>query len=196
MKVTDGVENTQEETKEVEKVEENTPIEEKKQEIKGAVKTYTDEEVNAISLKNSDKAVKKFMKELGIEDVEKAKEILNNAKAEQTKEENKDISELEEKANKATIQAMDLKVENALLLKGVNLSKANRAKRLIDKANILNDEGETDEDKLNKEIENLFKDFPELNSNSNKNAGFVLGSDGKEDKKEDEMSKMKKIMGL
>ena len=145
MTVTDGVENTQEETKEVEKVEE-TPIEEKKQETKEAVKTYTDEEVNAISLKNSDKAVKKFMKELGIEDVEKAKEILNTAKAEKTKEENKDISELEEKANKATIQAMDLKVENALLLKGVNSSKANRAKRLIDKANILNDNGVIDED--------------------------------------------------
>lgn len=196
MTVTDGVENTQEETKEVEKVEETTPIEEKKQEAKEAVKTYTDEEVNAISLKNSDKAVKKFMKELGIEDIERAKEILNTAKAEKTKEENKDISELEEKANKATIQAMDLKVENALLLKGVNSSKANRAKRLIDKANILNDNGEIDEDKLNEEIENLFKDFPELNSNSNNNAGFVLGSDGKEDEKEDEMSKMKKIMGL
>ena len=196
MVVTDGVDNTQEETKEVEKVEETTPIEEKKQEAKESVKTYTDEEVNAISLKNSDKAVKKFMKELGIEDVERAKEILKTAKAEKTKEENKDISELEEKANKATIQAMDLKVENALLLKGVNSSKANRAKRLIDKANILNDNGEIDEDKLNEEIENLFKDFPELNSSSNKNTGFVLGSDGKEDKKEDEMSKMKKIMGL
>lgn len=42
-------------------------------------KKYTDDDVNNISKKNSEKAVNKLLKELGITDKEKAKKILAEA---------------------------------------------------------------------------------------------------------------------
>ena len=53
-------------------------------------KKYTDDDVNAVSLKNSDKAVKKLLKELGIDATDEgkasAKQILADAKAKAAKE--------------------------------------------------------------------------------------------------------------
>lgn len=69
MEVIDGVENN-------EVVENNEATDTSKSEkVKTQVseKKYTDEDVNAISLKNTNKAVEKLKKELGIDDVEEAK---------------------------------------------------------------------------------------------------------------------------
>lgn len=69
MEVVDGVENN-------EVVENNEATDTSKSEkVKTQVseKKYTDEDVNAISLKNTNKAVEKLKKELGIDDVEEAK---------------------------------------------------------------------------------------------------------------------------
>ena len=41
-------------------------VEETKESVKNEEKKYTDEEVNAISLKNQDKAINKIFKELGV----------------------------------------------------------------------------------------------------------------------------------
>ena len=166
---------------------------------KTSEKKYTDEDVNNISKKNSDKAVQKFMKELGIEDLEEAKGIL--AKAREEKEKNMSLDEktqkIIEKGQKNTLKAMDLTIENALLRKKVDDSKVARAARLVVKENIVNDNGEIDENKLSEEIEAVIKEFPELIPTAeNEKLGFKIGGDGKEDKQDDPMLQMRKIMGL
>ena len=162
-------------------------------------KKYSDKEMNDISTKNSDKAVKKFMKDLGIDDVEKAKSIL--AKAREEEEKNKSVDEKTQeyikKAEKQTLKAMNMTIENALLRKKVDDGKVSRASRLVNKENIIDENGEIDENKLNSEIEAIIKEFPELIPTADAaKVGFKVGGDGKQDKPEDELSKMRKIMGL
>ena len=168
----------------------NTQAEEKK---------YSDKEVNDISTKNVSKALAKQLKELGIEDFEKAKSIL--AKAREEEEKNKSVDEKTQeyikKAEKANLAAMNSKIENALLRKKVDDGKVARASRLVNKENIIDEHGEIDENKLNSEIEAIIKDFPELIPTTDAaKVGFKVGGDGKQDKPEDEVSKMRKIMGL
>lgn len=176
------------ETKEVE----TKKVEEKK---------YTDKEVNDISLKNEQKAVNKMLKDLGItiEDVEEAKGIL--AKAREEKEAAKSVDEKTQeqikRAEKAELDAINSRIENAMLRKGIKDEKVERAVRLVDKKNILDEKGQLDQGKLNTEIEELLKVFPELIEKAqDEKIGFKIGADGKQDKPEDEMEKMKKIMGI
>lgn len=176
------------ETKAETKVEK--PVEEKK---------YTDTEMNAISLKNSEKATKQLLKELGIDDVEKAKSILAKAKEEEeaAKSVDEKTQETIKRAEKAELEAINSRIENAMLRKGIEDGKVERAVRLVDKKNILDDKGQLDQGKLNTEIEELLKEFPELIKKAQEEkVGFKIGSDGKQDKPEDEMEKMRKIMGL
>lgn len=161
-------------------------------------KKYTDKELNDISLKNEQKALAKQLKDLGIDDVEKAKSILLKAREEEEKSKSVDekTQEAIKKAEKATLEAINTKIENALLRKNVKDEKITRAVRLVDKKNILDKDGQLDESKLSAEIEDLLKDFPELIGKSNKEEkGFKIGDDGKEETK-DELADMRKIMGL
>lgn len=162
-------------------------------------KKYTDKELNDISLKNEQKALAKQLKDLGIDDVEKAKSILLKAKEEEEKSKSVDekTQEAIKKAEKATLEAINTKIENALLRKNVKDEKITRAVRLVDKKNILDKDSQLDESKLSAEIEDLLKDFPELIGKSNKEdeKGFKIGDDGKEEAK-DELADMRKIMGL
>lgn len=181
---------------------EETAKTESKKETKSEVsdeKKYSDKELNDISLKNSKKAEAKLLKELGIDDVEKAKSIL--AKAKEEEEANKSVDEktkeLTQSRDKARLEAMNSKIENALLRKGVSDSRVERAVRLIDKTNILDANGDIDSSKLTTEVEDVIKDFPELISKTEETKkGFQVGGDGKEDKKDDDMDQMRKIMGL
>lgn len=169
-----------------------------KKETKANEKKYSDEELNAISLKNEQKALANQLKDLGIDDVEKAKSILAKAKEEEEKAKSVDekTQEALKRAEKATLEAINTKIENALLRKGINDKKATRAVRLVDKKNILDKDGELDQSKLETEIEDLLKDFPELiNKADEDKKGFKIGDDGKEEQK-DELSEMRKIMGL
>lgn len=161
-------------------------------------KKYTDKELNDISLKNEQKALAKQLKDLGIDDIEKAKSILTKAKEDEEKSKSVDekTQEALKKAEKATLEAINTKIENALLRKNVKDEKITRAVRLVDKKNILDENGALDESKLNTEIEDLLKDFPELISKSDDNKKtFKIGDDGKEEQK-DELADMRKIMGL
>lgn len=161
-------------------------------------KKYTDKELNDISLKNEQKALAKQLNDLGIDDVEKAKSILAKAKEDEEKSKSVDekTQEALKKAEKATLEAINTKIENALLRKNVKDEKITRAVRLVDKKNILDENGTLDESKLNTEIEDLLKDFPELVSKSDDNKKtFKIGDDGKEEQK-DELADMRKIMGL
>lgn len=167
-------------------------------ETKSEEKKYTDKELNDISLKNEQKALAKQLKDLGIDDVEKAKSILAKAREEEEKAKSIDekTQEAIKRAEKATLEAINAKIENALLRKNVKDEKVTRAVRLVDKKNILNEDGSLDQSKLDDEIEELLKDFPELISKTEEDKkGFKIGDDGKEEKK-DEMSEMRKIMGL
>lgn len=168
-------------------------------EPKADEKKYSDKEVNDISTKNVSKALAKQLKDLGIDDVEKAKSIL--AKAREEEEKNKSVDEKTQdalkKAEKATLTAMNKTIENALLRKKVDDGKVSRASRLVNKENIIDENGEIDENKLNSEIEAIIKEFPELvPTTDNSKVGFKVGGDGKQDKPEDEVSKMRKVMGL
>jgi len=166
---------------------------------KKSVKTYTDEEVNGISTKNVNKALAKQLKDLGIEDVEKAKAILAKAREDEEKSKTSDekTKELDDKLKKATVEIVNGKIENALLRKGISESKVERAVRLINKSNILEEDGTIDSGKLATEIEDVLKEFPELlNTKSEEQKGFKIGGDGKEDSKDSDFEKMKKVMGL
>lgn len=162
-------------------------------------KKYTDTEVNAISLKNSEKATKQLLKDLGIDDVEKAKSILAKAREEEeaAKSVDEKTQETIKRAERAELEAVNSRIENAMLRKGIKDEKVERAVRLVDKKNILDEKGQLDQGKLNTEIEELLKVFPELIEKAqDEKVGFKIGADGKQDKPEDEMEKMKKIMGI
>lgn len=153
---------------------------------KKSVKTYTDEEVNGISTKNVNKALAKQLKDLGIEDVEKAKAILAKAREDEEKNKTSDdkSKELTDKLNKASVEIVNSKIENALLRKGINESKVERAVRLINKSNILEKDGTIDSGKLTTEIEEVLKEFPELISKKEEDKSFKIGGDGKEENKD------------
>lgn len=160
-------------------------------------KKYTDKELNDISLKNTNKALAKQLKDLGIEDIEKAKAILAKAKEEEEANKSADekTKEIITQRDKALVEVINSKIENALLKKGVNEKKVERAVRLVDKNNILNEKGEIDVSKLETEIEATLKDFPELITKKEEdNVGFKVGGDCKEDKK-DQYSQVASIFG-
>ena len=164
-------------------------------------KKYTDKQLNDISLKNEQKAVNKMLKDLGItmDDVEKAKGILAKAREEEeaTKSVDEKTQEQIKRAEKAELDAINSRIENAMLRKGIKDEKVERAVRLVDKKNILDEKGQLDQGKLNTELEELLKEFPELiEKPQDEKVGFKIGADGKQDKPEDEMEKMRKIMGL
>lgn len=168
-------------------------------EPKAEEKKYSDKELNDISLKNSKKAEAKLLKELGIDDVEKAKSILAKAREEEeaNKSQDEKTKELTQARDKAVLEAMNSKIENALLKKGVSENRIERAVRLIDKKNIINESGEVDSSKLTSEVDDVIKDFPELVAKTEEDKkGFQVGGDGKEDKKDDDVTQMRKIMGL
>jgi len=150
-------------------------------------KKYSDKELNDISTNNTSKALAKQLKELGIDDVEKAKSILAKAKEEEeaSKSVDEKTQELTQKLDKARLETINARIENALLRKGVSDSRVERATRLIDKANILDENGEIDTGKLSVEIESTIKEFPELISKKEEEKkGFKIGGDGQEDKKD------------
>lgn len=190
--------NANVQNQEVDDTSKNVKVDEKKETKSSDEKKYSDKELNDISLKNEQKALAKQLKDLGIDDVEKAKAILAKAREDEEKSKSVDqkTQEAIQKAEKATLEAINAKIENALLRKNVKDEKITRAVRLIDKKNILDKDGTLDQSKLNAEVEDLLKDFPELvGKTSEEKKGFKIGDDGKEEKT-DELSEMRKIMGL
>ena len=164
-------------------------------------KKYTDKQLNDISLKNEQKAVNKLLKDLGIslDEVEKANGILAKAREEEeaAKSVDEKTLELQKGKEKAELEAINSRIENALLRKGIKDEKVERIVGLVKKKNVLDEKGQLDQGKLNTEIEELLKIFPEfIEKSQEEKVGFKIGSDGKQDKPEDEMDKMRKIMGL
>lgn len=149
-----------------------------------AEKKYSEEEMNGISKKNSEKAVKKFMKDLGITDVAAAKEIL--AKAAQSGDNGQpsgtntaEVSELNTQLSKATERANLAVLENVLLKNHVKSDKVEKAAKLIDLADCLDDDGVFSREKADAAVKELLKDWEELvEKKAEGNTGFQIGSDG------------------
>lgn len=168
-------------------------------------KKYTDDDVNSISMKNERKAVRDALKKLGYKvPVNATKEeldaIINEAsnkdmKGESGEKKKPGVEEFSKEVEKNT-RYVNAELKIALLQADVKREKIDRAINLIDKSKIL-DDGEIDNDKLAEEIESLTKDWPELldsKKEDNSSIGFVVGSDGKEEKSTDG-AKLSEIFG-
>lgn len=180
---------------------EQTESEVKETEVKEE-KKYSDTELNAISLKNSNKAIKKMLGDLGIEDTDEgrasAKEILAKAKAEAAKKAEAAADGSKEKLSAAINKAVQAHGMLALVARGVPADKAGRFAKLLDLSGVADEGGEIDEDKLKTAVEDLLKEWPEALPKAEEKIGFKVGSNGKETKEsdDDEMDKWRKKAGL
>lgn len=150
-------------------------------------KKYTDNELNDIVKKNSEKAVAKLMKELGITDKEKAKSVLAKAAEEDAKNAaqtgNADDSAHKAELAKAQENYELAMLENVFLTANVQPSKVEKAVKLIDLEKCRDEDGSFSRDKAKAEIDALLKDWPELAvKTENTNVGFQIGSDGQTNK--------------
>ncbi len=149
---------------------------------------YSEEDMNNITKKNEEKAKKKLLADLGITDVEKAKQILakanadtqNNAAGDNTGN-NAGDSTLKSQLTEALERADNAILEIVLHKNNVKAEKIEKAVRLIDRKDCLDDEGKFSKEKADEAVKALLKDWPELtgaNGGDNSNTGFRIGSDG------------------
>lgn len=146
-------------------------------------KKYSDNEMNDIVKKKSEKAVSKFMNELGITDKEKAKEILRKAADDEAKNQaqtgNADDSEFKTQLATAQHETELALLENVFLTSNVQPAKVEKAVKLVDLEKCKDEDGKFSREKAKSEIDALLKEWPELAvKTDNSNVGFQIGSDG------------------
>lgn len=148
-------------------------------------KKYSEEEMNGISKKNSEKAVAKVLRELGITDRVKAKEVLSKAAAEEAanSENNgtgEEMSQIQQALAKERERADGAVLESLLLAAHVDAKKVTKAARLVECDKCVDDDGNFDREKASAQVTELLKEWPELVIKSDEgNVGFVIGGDGK-----------------
>ena len=151
-------------------------------------KKYTEAEMNGISKKNSEKAVNKLLKELGITDREEAKAILAKAAEEKAKNNpvptgNADDSALQTELANAKHEREMAILENVFLTSNIQPAKVEKAVRLIDPAKCRDEDGNFSREKAKAEVDALLKEWPELAVKAEGgNVGFQIGSDGQTNK--------------
>lgn len=170
-----------------------------------AEKKYTDADVNNISKKNSDKAIAKLLKDLGIDATDEgkaaAKKAIADAKAAAEKEkpaENK-AAEDGSKLAAAVQRAVTAQGTIALIGKGVPADRAGRFAKLLDLSDVADENGDIDTDKMAAAVDSLLAEWPEALPKAEERVGFKVGSNGKETKDTDtdtEMDKWRKDAGL
>ena len=152
-------------------------------------KKYTEEEMNGISKKNSEKAVAKLLKELGITDKVKAKEILAKAAEDEAKAASSEsngtdeqMSQIQQALAKERERADNAILESLLLSAHVDTKKVTKAVRLVDREKCVDEDGNFDRDKASEQIFELLKEWPELIAKADEgNVGFVIGGDGQQE---------------
>lgn len=152
-------------------------------------KKYTEEEMNGISKKNSEKAVAKLLKELGITDKVKAKEILAKAAEDEAKAASSEsngtdeqMSQIQQALAKERERADNAILESLLLSAHVDTKKVTKAVRLVDREKCVDEDGNFDRDKASEQISELLKEWPELIAKADEgNVGFVIGGDGQQE---------------
>lgn len=157
-------------------------------------KKYTDDDVNGIVKKNSSKAVNNWLKDLGITDPNKAREILSAAVAQeqQAMDKSSDTANLQSQLEAERADKERAFVENIFLTRNVDASKVSKAVRLIDLADCRNENGVFDREKATAAVDELLKDWPELKKAQAENqTGFVIGSDGNQNAAENKGGKTK-----
>lgn len=148
-------------------------------------KKYTEEEMNGISKKNSEKAVNKLLKELGITDRVKAKEILSKAAAEEAASSgnngtDEQMTQIRQALAKEKERADSAVLESLLLGAHVDAKKVSKAARLVDREKCVDEDGNFDREKASAQVTELLKEWPELVVKADgENVGFVIGGDGK-----------------
>lgn len=149
-------------------------------------KKYSEEEMNGISKKNSEKAVAKVLRELGITDRVKAKEILSKAAAEEaTNSSNngtgEEMSQIQQALAKERERADGAVLESLLLAAHVDAKKVMKAARLVERDKCVDDDRNFDREKASAQVAELLKEWPELVVKADEgNVGFVIGGDGKQ----------------
>lgn len=151
-----------------------------------AEKKYSEDEMNGISKKNSEKAVNKLLKELGITDKEKAKQILQKAAQEEatqnTSTGNENVAEqLQSQLAAERAEKERALLESVLYTEKVTPAKIAKAVKLIELEDCRNEDGVFDRAKASEAVKALLKDWPELAMKEDQtNVGFVIGSDGQQ----------------
>lgn len=154
-------------------------------------KKYTDDDMNNITKKNVAKAEKKLLESLGITDIEQAKQILAKAKGEADTNasggdntgNNAGDSALQTQLAEAVLRADNAVLETVLHQNHVKTEKVEKAVKLIDRKDCLDEDGKFSKEKADEAVKALLKDWPELaetKDNNSSNTGFRIGSDGKE----------------
>lgn len=149
-------------------------------------KKYSEEEMNGISKKNSEKAVAKVLRELGITDKVKAKEILSKAAAEEAANSanngtGEEMTQIQQALAKERERADGAVLESLLLAAHVDAKKVMKAARLIERDKCVDDDGNFDREKASAQVAELLKEWPELVVKADEsNVGFVIGGDGKQ----------------
>lgn len=145
---------------------------------KQSSKTYTQAEVDAMMAK----ARKKYTGK--INEPEPVEEVVKDEKENPTAVEHDQATGLTiEKYAQAELKA-------SMAIAGVNPSKVQRAVRLVDIANVL-ENGLFSEEKAKAEIETLLKDWPELKTSSSNGNGnsFYFGAPEQEEQNQEEKQK-------
>lgn len=149
-------------------------------------KKYSEEEMNGISKKNSEKAVAKVLRELGITDKVKAKEILSKAAAEEAANSanngtGEEMTQIQQALAKERERADGAVLESLLLAAHVDAKKVAKAARLVERDKCVDDDGNFDREKASAQVAELLKEWPELVVKADEgNVGFVIGGDGKQ----------------
>lgn len=149
-------------------------------------KKYSEEEMNGISKKNSEKAVAKVLRELGITDKVKAKEILSKATAEEAANSanngtGEEMTQIQQALAKERERADGAVLESLLLAAHVDAKKVMKAARLVERDKCVDDDGNFDREKASAQVAELLKEWPELVVKADEgNVGFVIGGDGKQ----------------
>lgn len=173
------MEKEKEETQEVEKVDNETSQTTETTDVSSTneeqpVKTYTQEEVDAMVGKAKHKEKEKQKTNATAETLEKQRVEDNSPKKEATPTATTD-SKVTIDVRAYQVQVAQAEIKVALATQGVDTSKLHRIARLIDAENVLGETGEVNPEALNKEIETLLSEWPEL-KNATNTASFVIGN--------------------
>lgn len=145
---------------------------------KQSSKTYTQAEVDAMMAK----ARKKYTGK--VNETDQVEEVVKD------EEENPTATEQDQATGLTIEKYAQAELKASMAIAGVNPSKVQRAVRLVDIANVL-ENGQFSEEKAQAEIETLLKDWPELKTSSSNGNGnsFYFGAPEQEEQNQEEKQK-------
>lgn len=147
------------------------------EEESGEEATFTQADMDAAVAKEKARVKARYEKKNG-----------KNKKTNSTQEDSEDSTATESQVNPYLEKYAQAEIRSALLENNVSKDKVKRAVRLIDQGEILDEDGDIDEEKLDEAIADLLEEWPELlpekkgEEESGQNRNFKIGSDKNKDK--------------